>query len=454
MDHLEIKGKKILVVGIGRSGMAVANFLLNRGAEVTITDRKDEEVLRPVLADLPTGVKVVAGAYPAVNKRTFDIVVTSPGVPLTEQPLQEAVDSGVPLIGELELAYRFSRSPIIGITGTNGKTTTTTLTGEMFKAAGYKVLVGGNIGLPLITEVEKYNEEDFVVAEVSSFQLETIASFRPKVSVLLNFSPDHLDRHGSFANYVAAKARIFENQGTEDYAVLNYDDAQVAGLANHLQARVIFFSRQHKLDKGVYVHADRIQYNLGDGIVDVCSTKEIFIKGNHNLENALAATAIASALGIAAETIAEVLRTFRGVAHRMEHVADIDGVTYINDSKGTNPGAAIKALDAYDRPLVLIAGGRNKGSDFSEFAARIKEKVKALVVLGECVDEITRAVEKTGFTNIYKATTFEEAVKKAAEVAKDGEIVLLSPACASWDMFRDFEQRGDKFKEVVLNLRR
>lgn len=305
-----------------------------------------------------------------------------------------------------------------------------------------------------MAEVEKYAREDIIVAEVSSFQLECIHRFKPKVSIILNFTPDHLDRHGTFENYILAKARIFENQGPEDFAVLNFDDPKVAACAEQVKAQVIFFSRRHKLEKGVYVRQDRIIIDLGQGSKDVCSVKDIFIRGNHNLENALAATAAAATLGVEPEVIAEVLRTFRGVPHRMEHVAEIDGVAYINDSKGTNPDAAMKALDSYDQPLVLIAGGRNKGSDFTAFAAKVREKVRALVVLGECADEIIESMNKVGFSNIYRAHTLEEAVRKAAEVANPGEIVLLSPACASWDMFKDFEQRGEKFKEVVLSLRR
>ncbi len=454
MRHPEVSSKKILVVGIARSGLAVARFLAGKGAAVTITDKKDTQALAPVLVDLPANIKVAVGGYPKVDQENFDLLVTSPGVPLTEGPLREAKENGVPIIGELELAYQYSQSPIVAITGTNGKTTTTTLTGEIFKAAGLRVLVGGNIGLPLVTEVEKYGADDVIVAEVSSFQLETIEQFKPKVSMLLNFTPDHLDRHGTFENYTAAKARIFENQEPGDFAVLNYDDPGVAALAEQSKAQVIFFSRQHKLEKGVYVQAGKVVIDLGKGCLDVCTPEEIFIRGNHNLENALAATAAAAALGIDPETIADVLTNFRGVAHRMEHVAEIGSITYINDSKGTNPDAAIKALESYDRPLVLIAGGRNKGSDFTTFAEKVKEKVRAIVVLGECADEIIAAVEKTGFNNIYRSDSFEEGVRMAAQVANAGEIVLLSPACASWDMFKDFEQRGEKFKEVVLSLGR
>ncbi|GAB4267589.1 UDP-N-acetylmuramoyl-L-alanine--D-glutamate ligase [Thermincola ferriacetica] len=454
MEALNLKNKRVLVVGIGKSGLAVAGFLAGKGASVTITDKKARQDLGQAVNSLPKEVTVAAGAYPEVTPDSFDMVVTSPGVPLTEQPLRQALERKVPLLSELELAYRFARSPIVAITGTNGKTTTTTLTGEIFKAAGRRVLVGGNIGLPLVAEVEKYAREDIIVAEVSSFQLECIHRFKPKVSIILNFTPDHLDRHGTFENYILAKARIFENQGPEDFAVLNFDDPKVAAWAEQVKAQVIFFSRRHKLEKGVYVRQDRIIIDLGQGSKDVCSVKDIFIRGNHNLENALAATAAAATLGVEPEVIAEVLRTFRGVPHRMEHVAEIDGVAYINDSKGTNPDAAMKALDSYDQPLVLIAGGRNKGSDFTAFAAKVREKVRALVVLGECADEIIESMNKVGFSNIYRAHTLEEAVRKAAEVANPGEIVLLSPACASWDMFKDFEQRGEKFKEVVLSLRR
>lgn len=450
---MEINNKKVLVIGIARSGVAVARFLVEKGAVVTLTDNKTSEQLREALRELPAGkVEVMAGVYPKVTAGDFDLLVVSPGVPLTVAPVRQAFAAGVPVLSELELAYRFAVTPVVAITGTNGKTTTTTLTGEIFKAAGRRTCVGGNIGLPLVLEVEKYGPEDVIVAEVSSFQLECIHDFKPRVAAILNFTPDHLDRHGTMENYMAAKARIFENQDQRDYTILNYDDPEVRKLAGQTAGQVIFFSRQHKLDTGVFVQNGHITAVTGENREIICPVQEIGIRGAHNLENALAATAVTYVTGVGGDTIGQVLRTFPGVAHRMEYVAEINGVKYVNDSKGTNPDAAIKALDAYDEPIVLIAGGRNKGSDFGEFAARVQKKARALVVVGECAEELAAAVRETGFDRIRRAADFEDAVHLAAREARPGDIVLLSPACASWDMFKNFEERGDLFKAVVGSL--
>lgn len=454
-QYQDIKDKKVLVVGIARSGIAVAKFLVEKGCRVVLTDKKSLAELADTLQEIPAGsVEIIAGQYPEVAPGSYDVLVVSPGVPLTIPPIQQASELGLPVLSELELAYLYARSPIIAITGTNGKTTTTTLIGEIFKKAGIRTYVGGNIGLPLVLEVEKYGPEDVIVAEVSSFQLECIEKFKPKVSILLNFTPDHLDRHGTMANYIAAKARVYENQAPGDYTILNYDNPGVAALGTKTRGKVIFFSRQHKLEEGIFVENGNIILKLGTTTLMVCGTKDVFIKGAHNLENALAAVAAAAVMGVPAEVIGRTLRDFRGVAHRLELVAEIDGVKYVNDSKGTNPDASIKALEAYDEPIVLLAGGRNKGSDFTEFAQKVKEKVRTLVILGECKAEIKDAVSKTGFTAIYDAEDFDDAVRIAARMSEAGQIVLLSPACASWDMFKDFEERGERFKEVVSGLRR
>ena len=451
----ELKNRKALVVGIAKSGIAVAKFLLQKGTRVVLTDQKSLAELADTLSELPTGsVEVIAGEYPLVNAGDFDLLVVSPGVPLGMPLIQRAFLLGIPVLSELELAYRFAGSPIVAITGTNGKTTTTTLLGEIFKHSGKRVCVGGNIGLPLALEVEKYGPEDIIVAEVSSFQLECIDQFRPRVSLILNFSPDHLDRHGNMENYMAAKARIYENQQATDFAVLNYDDPEVALLGTKTRAKVIFFSRRHKLEEGIFVEDGQITVTFNGTRERVCSVSDVFIKGAHNLENALAAIGAACAMGVPVGVSAKVLREFRGVAHRLELVAEINGVKFINDSKGTNPDASIKALEAYDEPILLLAGGRNKGSDFTKFAHKIKENVRSLIILGECRNEIRKAVEKIGFNDIYEAQSFDDAVRTAADQAKPGEIVLLSPACASMDMFKNFEERGERFKQVVASLRR
>ncbi len=450
----DVQDKRVLVVGIARSGVAVAKFLAGRGTRVVLTDMKTREELADTIKEVPDSVEIMAGVYPEYKSGDFDFLVVSPGVPLTIPPIRRASALGVPVFSELELAYRFARSPIVAITGTNGKTTTTTLIGEIFKSAGMKTCVGGNIGLPLALEVERYGPDDVIVAEVSSFQLECIDKFKPKVGILLNFTPDHLDRHGTMENYIAAKTRIYENQDSGDFTVLNYDDQEVRALSAKTPGRVIFFSRKHKLEEGIFVEDGQITVRFDGDARQVCPVREVFIKGAHNLENALAAVGAAYVMGVPAAVIGRVLREFRGVAHRLELVDEINGVRYVNDSKGTNPDASIKALEAYDEPIVLLAGGRNKGSDFTEFAHKVREKVRCLIILGECRDEIREAAEKAGFHEIREAFSFDEAVGIAAREAKPGEIVLLSPACASWDMFRNFEERGERFKEIVRELRR
>jgi len=450
---LELRGKKILVVGAGKSGISVARFLVRRGAAVALTDTRTKDKFNGELDDLiDSGVQAVLGNYPEVMPGTFDMLVVSPGVPPTVPPVAAAMRHGIPVTGELELAYRFARAPMVAITGTNGKTTTTALVGEIFRAAGIHTLVGGNIGLPLVDVVEGYGPEDMIVAEVSSFQLETARQFRPRVAVILNITPDHLDRHGTMEGYIAAKARIFARQGRGDITVLNYDDPRTRMLAEATGGQVIFFSRRHNLKEGVLVLQGRIVVRLEGRETDIAAAGEVAIPGGHNLENALAAVAAAFALGVKPAVLAHTLRTFPGVAHRLETVAVKNGVRYVNDSKGTNPDASIKALEAFDRPIVLLAGGRNKGSDFTELARLAREKVRVLVVLGECADEVERAARQAGCGEILRARDFREAVLTAHRAARPGDVVLLSPACASWDMFNNFEERGDLFREIVNSL--
>ncbi|WP_018085517.1 UDP-N-acetylmuramoyl-L-alanine--D-glutamate ligase [Desulfurispora thermophila] len=445
--------QNILVIGAGRSGQAAARFLLRHGAMVTLADKNIQPPGPPALQELQQkGARLVLGAYPPVAGSDFTLVVTSPGVPLSEPPLQEAQQSGLPLWGELELAWQVTGAPVVAVTGTNGKTTTTTLLGEMSRAAGYRTLVAGNIGLPLVDEVENYGPGDLIVAEVSSFQLETIHTFRPRVGLVLNLTPDHLDRHGSMENYAAAKARITMNQGPEDFLVLNYDDPWTRAMAGNTRARVIFFSRRHNLEQGVFVQDGRMVAALPGGRQEIMPVSQIRLPGLHNLENALAAVAAMLALGVPAGTLAGVLRTFPGVPHRLESVAEINGVLYVNDSKGTNPDASSKAVAAYDRPLVLILGGRNKGNDFVPLLQQAAPKLRALVVVGECRREIIQAARTVGIDPVYEAGDYRQVVELARRAAQPGDVVLLSPACASWDMFRNFEERGECFKQLVRDL--
>lgn len=451
---MELEGKKILVVGAGKSGQAVCEFLASKGSRLTLTDSRTREQVGDLAEILENrGIKLALGQYPEVTGEAYDLLVVSPGVPLTVPPVSAALNQGVRVIGEMELAYHFAKAPMVAITGTNGKTTTTSLVGQLFRDAGYRTLVGGNIGLPLVSEVESYTEQDVIVAEVSSFQLETTESFAPRVSVILNLTPDHLDRHGSMEEYTRAKALIFAKQRPEDFTVLNYDDPITKELASSCPSKVIFFSRKHILEKGIILQKGKIVVIDNGNITEIAGVNSLRIPGAHNLENALAAAAVGYVMGVSKEDMAHTLGTFAGVAHRLEHVATINGVDYVNDSKGTNPDAAIKALEAYTVPIVLIAGGKNKGIDFADFARIIKERVRVLIVVGKDGYQIEEAARAQGFEHILKANDYSHAVGIAHEQARPGEVVLLSPACTSWDMFANFEERGELYKKLVLNLK-
>jgi len=451
---MDVKSKKVLVMGAARSGIAASKFLKAHGAHVILTDIKPAEKMADVEKELAgSGIETLWGQQPELKEINPDFIVVSPGIPLNIPPLSLAVKLQIPVISELELAYKFSKTPFIAVTGTNGKTTTTSLVGQLFQDVGRKVVVGGNIGLPLISQVENLTPKDLIVAEVSSFQLESTIDFKPRVAIILNITPDHLDRHGSMEAYRSIKAKIFANQTEEDFLVLNYDDPLVKELAFRAKSHVIFFSRKNKLEEGVYLDGGNLVINIGEGPVHICRPEEISIKGSHNLENAMAAVAAGYMMGLEPEEIRKTLISFPGVAHRLEFVAEINGVKYINDSKGTNSDASIKAIEAFQEPLILIAGGRNKGSDFVDLAQKIKERVSKLILVGEAKDEIKSAVLKNGFSDIYEAGDFQEAVNIASSLARAGDIVLLSPACASFDMFNNYEERGDAFKELVLSLR-
>lgn len=449
---MELEGKKVLVLGAGKSGMAVAAFLAGKGSRVLLSDTREPDRFEGQLDFLVAkGVKLFLGGYPHVDKK-IDLIVISPGIPLDIPPVAEAKEAGIAVIGELELGYRFASAPIVAITGTNGKTTTTTLVGEIFKNAGRRVFVAGNIGLPLVSGIESYGSGDIVVAEVSSFQLETVRQFRPRVGIVLNLTPDHLDRHGDMAGYKAAKARIFMNQQISDYLVLNFDDVLIREMGMLSKGNVIFFSRRHTLEEGVFVRGNMITIRHRGVMRSVFDVRDLRIPGAHNLENALAATAACHAMGVSEISIAESLGKFSGVAHRLEFVTEIEGVRYVNDSKGTNPDASIKAVEAFEGPLVIIAGGKNKGNDFNEFTRRAFPKTRAMVILGQCADDLAEAAAKAGIKNILRAKDFRDAVLQARSASMPGDIVLLSPACASWDMFNNFEERGDLFKNIVREL--
>jgi UDP-N-acetylmuramoylalanine--D-glutamate ligase len=448
---VDLNNKRVLVVGLGKSGVASALFLKARGARVTVSDSKPQEQFGdeiPTLLD--HGIAVETGAH---GERTFqgqDLIVVSPGVPVDAPPLVQARALGETVIGEIELAARFFPGPIIAITGSNGKTTTTTLAGEIVAAGGHPTVVGGNIGTPAISLVESATPETIAVLEVSSFQLETIQTFRPKIAVVLNVTPDHLDRHRTFAAYADAKARIFENQQADDFAVLNADDPTCEGFVGRTRAQVFLFSRAKEIKHGAYTRDGKILFRDSGGQREIMLVSEIPLKGAHNVENVLAAVCVGSLMGCAPEIISRTIRNFKAVEHRLEYVATIRGVEYYNDSKATNVDATIKAIESFPANIHLILGGKDKGSDYSVLNDLLRQRVKQVYTIGAAAAKIESQIQ--GTAKIVHAETLETAVKRAAIEARSGDVVLLAPACASFDQFKNYEQRGRVFKEVVKEL--
>jgi UDP-N-acetylmuramoylalanine--D-glutamate ligase len=441
----DFRGKKVTVVGLARSGAAAARVLDALGAIVTVTDKKPLDQLTALTTLLGSGIAVEAGGHP---ERTFveaDLIVLSPGVPKIA-PVLQAQRRGVKVISELELAWLLSAAPYIGITGTNGKSTVTTLVGLMLAKAKKNVLVAGNIGNALTEDVSHLTGKDWIVAELSSFQLEDIETFRPRIATILNVTQDHLDRYHSLEEYGEAKARIFMNQQQEDFLVLNFDDPIVKSYTRRTAATVIPFSRQLRFNPGACVLDGHLMFN-GRRVLAI---DELKISGVHNLENALAATALSILAGADVRSVAAVLRTFPGLEHRLEFVRTKDGVSYMNDSKGTNVGAVIKSVEGFTQPVILIAGGLDKGSDFSPLYDLFKRKVKLLILIGKAADKMAKVLGTA--TETVPAKSLQEAVRLASTRAGHGDVVLLSPACASFDMFRDFEDRGRQFKDAVKGL--
>ncbi|MDD3926537.1 MAG: UDP-N-acetylmuramoyl-L-alanine--D-glutamate ligase [bacterium] len=443
-------GKRVAVIGYGLSGRAAAEVLLEAGAEVNIADRRSQERLEIKTVSANPGIRFFTGDDQASALKDADLVVTSPGVPAGSPLLQTAVNMGLPVWSEVELACRICRAPIVAVTGTNGKTTTTTLIGELLHRTGRKTVVAGNIGLPLTEGMHGCPDEAWVVAEISSFQLEWVDEFRPRVALLLNLTPDHLDRHGTVEQYGEIKRRIFRRQGPDDTAILNADDPAVRAMGEGLNSRVLYFSRRNSLPEGACLENGRMIVRLDGRICDLGSPAEMKLRGGHNVENVLASVLAAAVCGLEEDILRQVVQSFPGVEHRLEPVAVIDGVEYINDSKGTNPDASGKAIEAMDKPFVLIAGGSDKGTDFTEFGRLIAGRAGYLVLIGETADRIEKSAAAAGYDRIYRAGTLEEAVRLSAGLAKPGEAVLLSPACASFDMFSNYEARGAAFKRAVL----
>jgi len=447
---MELKNKKILVVGLARTGVAVARFLAGQGAKVIVTDMKDEAALAPFLeklADLDIDYEL--GRH---DKHTFlmaDLIVVSPGVPLDIKPLLLARSQRRPVISEIELATAFLTVPVVAITGTNGKTTTTTLTGEIFTACGFKTFVGGNIGKPLIELVSSGEAVDRVVVELSSFQLEGTVKFRPRVAVLLNITEDHLDRYATYQEYIDAKARIFENQTSADFAVLNMDDPLVAAYAGKLKARVVPTSQRQELAQGIFCRDGIIAFRW-EGREERFETASFRLKGVHNIDNIMAALAATLLMEADAGKARAAVEGFAGLPHRMEFVREVNGVSWYEDSKGTNVGSVVKSLESFDPPVTLIAGGKDKGGDYAPLAGLVKERVSHLILIGEAKERIN--LELGALTDTRLAETLEEAVELAHQLASPGGVVLFSPACSSFDMFKNYEERGERFKSLVRAL--
>ena len=448
---MELNNKRVLVVGLGKSGVAAALFLKAKGARVTVSDTKTPDELKEEIPRLlDEGIAIETGGH---GDRTFqnqDLIVVSPGVPLNAPPLIQARALGEKVIGEVELAAWFFPGPIVAITGSNGKTTTTALAGAVVANGGFPTLVGGNIGTPAISLVEQATEDTIAVLEVSSFQLETIETFRPHIAVVLNVTPDHLDRHRTFTAYADAKARIFQNQQGSDFAVLNADDPTCVGMASRIRAKIFWFSRKKEVKQGAHVRDGRILFRDADGEREIMLVSEIPLKGAHNVENVLAAVCVGALSDVEPRRIGKAVREFRAVEHRLEHIASVGGVEYYNDSKATNVDATIKALESFPANIHLILGGKDKGSDYSVLNDLLRQRVKRVYTIGAAAAKIESQIK--GATEILHAETLENAIRQAADAAQPGDIVLLAPACASFDQFRNYEHRGKVFKEVVRGL--
>ncbi|MGE7826241.1 UDP-N-acetylmuramoyl-L-alanine--D-glutamate ligase [Paenibacillus sp. NPDC093718] len=477
MKQLEdYRDKLIVVLGLAKSGVQVAKVLHEAGASVIVNDRKEREQC-PEASELEAlGISVICGGHPDdLIHPGVTLLVKNPGIPYSAPPVQKALELKIPVVTEVEIAYHLCEAPIIGITGSNGKTTTTTWVGKLLESAGLSPIVAGNIGTPLSEAAAEATENNWMVVELSSFQLKGTEEFRPRIACLLNIAETHLDYHGGMDDYVASKAKLFANQTADDTAVLNWDDPVCRNLVPYIKARIVPFSMSESLREGVHVMPPYVAgtqdpddgdqgrmliYTDGEGFThEIIRVENIGLPGRFNVGNALAACAIAIAAGVAPDKLEEALSSFRGVEHRLEYVAKLQGVSYYNNSKATNSKATHMALTSFKEPIVLIAGGLDRGSDYEELIPSLQGRVKAVVLLGETKEKIAKAAAKAGLKDIFlvdngkdAAATLTSAVQKAAGLAESGDIVLLSPACASWDMFPSFEDRGRIFKEAVHNL--
>lgn len=446
----DLAGKQIVIAGMARSGIAAADFLWKRGARVTLSDSRPAVELESAIQFLnERNIRYEAGGHSTELFDSADLVVVSPGVPLSLSVLRQAAEKGT-LISEIELASRYLKGRVIAITGTNGKTTTTALVGEILRTAGFPTQVGGNIGIPLISLVESSSDDTWSVVELSSFQLEAVPTFRPHIAVILNITPDHLDRYASFEAYAQAKLNIFENQVSSDFAVLNHEDPNVRKAAGKIRPQVVWFSGEREVQRGTYAMGGWIVYNSGRTSEQIMSCDDVPLKGRHNIENVAAAIAAARLAGVPSNSVARGVRNFKAVEHRLEPVAEIRGVQFFNDSKATNVDATIKALEAFDSGVILILGGRDKGGDFKALSPLLQKRVRRVILLGEASARIRTQLE--GTVVMTQAGTMDDAVQLAFQQAVPGDTVLLAPACASFDMFQNYEHRGREFKAAVGRL--
>ncbi|MGB5824270.1 MAG: UDP-N-acetylmuramoyl-L-alanine--D-glutamate ligase [Proteocatella sp.] len=444
---MQFKDMKVIVVGLGKSGFEILKFLDKKEIETIAFDSK-ENYDKDQIKKFSNKITINLGQNPT-GEEACNLVVISPGVPTSLTFLEQFRKRGIEIVGEVEFAYNFAKGKFVSITGTNGKTTTTTLVGSIFKEAGIDTRIVGNIGNPIISEVETSTDETVFIAEISSFQLETINRFKSKAATVINVTPDHLDRHHTIGNYADIKSQIFKNQTQDDYAILNYDDEKVREMAKSINSKIIFFSKIEKLENGIYMEDGIIKISKNGISKDIVKRKDVFLKGAHNLENVMTAIGLSIANNIEMKIIVEALMNFKGVEHRLELVDTIDGVEYINDSKGTNADSSIKALETYSHDVILIAGGYDKKSEFDDFVKLFKGRVKHVILMGATRDKLAQTCLKFGFENYTLTDNMKEAVEIAKKIANHGDTVLLSPACASWGMYNNFEERGADFKENV-----
>ena len=448
-----MENKKYLVAGSGISGIGAAKLLAKAGADVTIYDGNDKLKIEDIKAKLCNdSIRIILGELTEEIIRSTDIIIISPGIPIDAPFVNEARKNGVIIWGEIELAYRLGKGRVIGITGTNGKTTTTALTGEIMKNYFESAFIVGNIGIPYTDIAMDTKENSVTVAEISSFQLESIDEFHPVITAVLNITPDHLNRHYSMENYTNVKMSIAKNQTKDEICVLNYEDSILREEAAKFKNKVVFFSSRTALENGVCLDGENIVYRKDGKETLICDSHAMKLVGIHNIENVMAAVAISVNMNVPIEIIRDTIRDFNAVEHRIEYVTTKDGVVYYNDSKGTNTDASIKAIEAMSKPTILIAGGYDKGSEYDDWFAAFNGKIKKLLLLGATKEKIARTADKHNYRDYLFVDSLEEAVNTAAEFAKSGEVVLLSPACASWDMFKSYEERGKLFKEYVNNL--